>query len=141
MKLYVCLASVLGIAFVGVLGVAADIPQVRETMQLADSLDAQQQAVFSRIEARRQIVEEVIAGRLTLMVAADKFGALNAQEPESMTAVRLNYRGDSDRKSLCQQVLHHVQVALEGRSSEAEAVIPRLEREMQAYIGEDGPGA
>jgi hypothetical protein len=141
MKAYACLFTVLTIAFVGVLAVAADIPQYREQSRLTASLDAQVEAVFARAEAQNQIVEEVIAGKMTLLIAAEKIGELYAKEPESMLSVRFAFPGDTDKECLCRHVLFIVKVALEDRPSQAETVIPRLESEMHDYLGEPVPGA
>lgn len=141
MKAYVYLFTLLGIAFFVVLGVAAGSPQAREASRLADELLVQEQVIFARAETKQHIVEDVIAGRLTLPEAADKFGELNSEAPESMTAVRLTIAGKSDKERLCREVIHRVKVELEERTSEAERVVPRLEREMHEHLGEAVPGA
>lgn len=131
MKAYLCLFFALGIASFGVLCKAANIAQVLETNRVTESLNDQQQVTFDRADAKQQIAEELIAGRMTLAAAADKFGELNKKAPECMTAVRLTYTGDSDKEFLCREVINRVKIALEERTAEAERVIPRLEKEMQ----------
>jgi hypothetical protein len=140
MKAYVCLFAVLSIACVGVLGVAADFPQAREASRIAAALDEQKDAIFTRAEARNQIVDEVIAGRLKLPLAAEKFGALNRMAPEAMAGVRLTIAGDSEKECLCRQVILRVKAALEDHPSQAEIVLPRLESEMHDYLGERASG-
>jgi hypothetical protein len=135
MKAYVYLSTVLGIAFFGALGVAADLPQRWETNRIADSLFVEQGVLFNRVEAKQQILDDVIAGRMTLPKAAEKFGELNSQAPESMTAVRDYFAGDTDNERLCRQVIHRVKFMLDEDSSEAATVIARLEREMHEYLG------
>lgn len=131
--------SVLGTAFFGVLVVAADIPQDREESKRTEALRAQEESLFARIDARRQIVEDAIAGKLTLPQAAKKFGALYTYDAETMQSIRLVLSADSDEECLYRQVVLHVKAALEGRTSETDMVLSRLEAELQKYISEHTP--
>ncbi len=136
MKACMYLSTVLGIAIGGALAVAADLPQAWETKQIADALNLQQQVIFERAEAKHQIVEDVIAERLTLSQAADKFGELNTKPPECMSAVQTFFLCSTAHESLCREVFYRVKLALEERTAEAERVIPRLKNEMHKHFGE-----
>jgi hypothetical protein len=64
----------------------------------SELLEAQMQELFSRSAARRHVVEELLAGRLTWAQAAEHFAALNHRSPECKTALRLRYVGVSDEE-------------------------------------------
>lgn len=136
MKAYVYLFTILSFVTVGTLGVAAEVAQLWETRRAADSLVNQQNAIFRRVEVKQQLVDDVIADRLPLAEAAYSFGVWNAKAPETLTAVRVSFPGTSDKERLCRQVIRRVEMALQDRTSEAETVLPRLEREMREYLAE-----
>jgi hypothetical protein len=103
----------------------------------AADLRAVQEALSFRHEARREILEDVVAGRMTLLQAADQFKGLNERHPESMTAVRFTYDGGTDEERLCRQVIAGVQGLLDDRPpSEAAPIIARLEAELHDHFGE-----
>jgi hypothetical protein len=140
MKAYLFLSTVLGVAFFGALAVASDLPKQWETSLIADFLNDQQQVIFGRTEAKQQIVEDVIAERLTLSQAADKFGELNTKAPECMSAVRMYFLSPTAKESLCREVDYKIKLALEQRTAEAERVIPRLKIETHEQFGETASG-
>ncbi len=140
MKAYLCLFASLGIATVGLFCQAADFPQAKAENQRAESLRNQQEAVNLRSELRQQIVADVIAGELTVPQAADRFLGLNGSEPRVLKAVKMTLPADSDKERLCQQVLLHVKAALEGRTSEGDTILPRLEKQMQEQKSEHTSG-
>jgi hypothetical protein len=141
MKAYLCLFVGFGIAASAVLCDAGDISKVLSQERRAEALRGQKEAIFTRAEARQQVIDELIAGRMTLKQAVARFGELNAMEPEQMTVVRETFPGDSDEERLCRQVLGQVQVELQGRTSEADTILPRLEAEMHEQFGQHSPGA
>jgi len=135
MKAYLCLLTVLGIGFFGILSVAADFPRAWQESRLTQALHAQQQAVSERESARQQIVEDVIAEKLTFAQAVEKFSKLEAYNTKTLKAIRLTLAVDSQQECLCCQVMMHIKVALEGKTS-ADTILPRLESEWNDYIGE-----
>jgi hypothetical protein len=140
MKALPYLFIVAGVAAAGaVLWRAVDLPQVfSEQGRYAADLRAQQETLSARREARKEILQDVVAGRLTLLQAADQFKGLNERHPECMTAVRSAYDGGSDEERLCRQVIAGVEELLADRPpSEAASIIARLEAQLHDHFGGD----
>jgi hypothetical protein len=98
-----------------------------------------------RIGAKKDIVDEVIAGRLSLVQAAALFGALNQLPPESvkpslsdLDPSRLRFLAHSDEDRLCQQVVRWVSWELAGEPDRREATVARLEAEFKAALRKEG---
>src|SRR5690349_9835762 len=119
MNAYLGLFAIVITGLTGVFAVSADIPERRGADWQARVLHAQHVSIHARADIRKHIVEDFIAGRLTLAEAASQFGELNAKDPETLTALQVTLTGDSDQERLCRQVLMHVKCALEDRPSEA----------------------
>jgi hypothetical protein len=139
MKAVAYLFIVASVAAAGaVLWQGVDLPQVlRDQIRRAGDIRAQQETVSDRRQARRETLEALVAGRLTLLQAASRFKGLNERPPECMTAVRSTYEGASDEERLCRQVIAGVRGLLEDLPpSESASIIARLESELHAHFAE-----
>jgi hypothetical protein len=74
----------------------------------------QVRAILDRIARKSLVVEDLVAGRLTLLQAASHFRALNLEPPPLRRDV-YHYadRGDTDEERYCREVIDWVQMHLE----------------------------
>jgi hypothetical protein len=86
--------------------------------------------VRRRIEAKQRTAAGVLAARLSLAEAIDRYRALNRDRPRPphLQGVPANV---SEDERLCREVIAYVQDALEARPGESDAVLARLEAELQ----------
>lgn len=96
-------------------------------------LEAHGQDVLYRIAVKRQVVEEVIAGRLSLPEAAAWFRELNGAYSAPLDVLRRQHPGLSDDEIACRNVIDFVDAHLERRPLEAGVVRARLEAELAAW--------
>jgi hypothetical protein len=101
----------------------------------ADELERRRLACALRKQMRDQIIEEVIADRLTLFQAATRFQELNESDPHFCWGVlRSAYPGATDHECCCRQIIAFVQIDLEDDPTRARAVVERLERQLDGYM-------
>jgi hypothetical protein len=126
---------------VAVLGRTWDVPepalpaagQVEDAS--GDELEAERAAVLRRIEAKREAVEEVLAGRLAPGEAADLFRTFRED-------LRRRYLGSDvpippapfEEDQLCREVMTYARDALRDRPDGAEEALARLEQELRAHL-------
>jgi|SRR5947209_1838453 len=96
--------------------------------------------VCSRTEARREVVAELAAGRLSLWEAAARFHVLNGRPAGYLTApVGRFHGGESDGECLCRQVIDWTQTELNATDRRRTAVVVEsLESELQQEIERRG---
>jgi hypothetical protein len=94
-----------------------------------------------RIAAKNHIVDEVIAGRLSLVRAAALFDALNRLSPHIMKvplsdpcALRPRFPANTDEEQLCWQVLSGCVSKLAEDQDRLEATLVRLEAEFKEEL-------
>jgi hypothetical protein len=104
---------------------------LREEDERAALLDAETRATRARIDAKLALVDDLVAGRVTLSHAADEFGKLNAVYPSFFDSVRLLHPDVPDDLVVCRHVIDYCAAALEHRP-ERTAVLARLEDEFEA---------
>ena len=92
--------------------------------------------VAGHIRAKNELIRGVIAGRVTIRQATDRFLALNAEFPATVTALRDRYPGLSDREMTARNVLDFVREE-HLPADDRRAVEARLSEE---YVREFGPG-
>jgi len=106
-----------------------------EGLALSTDLQARLESTQRRVQARDAVVTELLAGRLTLLEAAARFGELNAGMPETRDRVMRAYPGAPYRVALCRQVIEQARSVLLVRAPEqVERVVARLEAELQAHM-------
>jgi hypothetical protein len=98
--------------------------------------ESQERAAMSYrcLQAKRAVVTELLADRLTLLEAAARFRELDAGMPEARDRLLQAYPGVPYQVALCQQVIARARSELEARALEqVESVVARLEAELQAH--------
>jgi hypothetical protein len=82
----------------------------------------------AQVEAKRRVVEQVVAGRLTLLDGAARFRALGGSSlPDA-----------EDTEAVCRAVIGWAGLALSDRPERAGAVLTRLEEELRAHLERAG---
>jgi hypothetical protein len=126
-----------GAAVVGVRGLSEHMPPAagEDEGPSGDELEAERAAMLSRIEAKRQAVEDVLAGRLAPGEAAERFRTFKAE-------LRRRYlpweeptpRNAFEEERLCQEVLAYARDALRDRPAGAEDALIGLEQELREHL-------
>lgn len=75
---------------------------------------------LARLEAKKQVIAEVITGRLALLEASTRFQALS--------------EGMHEPEQGCRAIIGWAQLALSDRPEKAEAICETLERELQRHL-------
>ena len=96
----------------------------------ADALELERQKTLRRFAARREVIEEVIAGRLSVDEAARRFCELNATLPEvNQEALRAYIEAATDEERSRKQVMAWVRAELGERDpSDRAASVGDLEQ-------------
>jgi hypothetical protein len=103
-----------------------------------DALEDRSEATFRCNEGKRAVTEEVIAGRLSLAEAAERF----AQVGEGLDyggAGLGHYKAPVTERDVCRNVITWAAAALPAGSSRRAAVLARLEAEYRALFAPDQP--
>jgi hypothetical protein len=121
-------------AFLGCVGKRATL---LEEMGLQEQLDQGKDALRRRREAKWQVAEEVIARRRSLAEAIERFRALDRQGPPGrLEAQKIEDFRMSEDEWDYQRVINYVREILGDRPDEADAVIARLEKELQELLAD-----
>jgi hypothetical protein len=128
--------SVLSPKTLGLMGPsgAESSPLMDAEFERAAKLRAQEGLAAARLQQRQQIINEVIAGRLSLTHAASRFLRLNKSTPECMTALRSYYPGMPDEQRVCEQVIYAVRLVLEDRGEPSDEMEKRLRAELRDLL-------
>jgi hypothetical protein len=113
-----------------------DWAQLAEEDERSQELDDRRAALNVRMEAKVQIIQDLIAGRLTLLAAAARFRDLNSRPPHfHWGRFRMAYAGATDDEKHCNEVLAAVEACRGGRDS-ADPLVDRLRRELEQHVRE-----
>jgi hypothetical protein len=112
------------------------VGQLPALLQHSQDLDEQTAAWHRCNAAKREVVQEVIVQRLTLLEAAARFREADAQLPDSfLEVIRLTVPGRSDEERYCRIVIRKVRSLLAVLSRDAEEVVRQLEAEFERLFG------
>ncbi len=111
--------------------------QIEGEARRGQRLEADRVVLLNSVETKRQIADNLTAGRLTLWEAAARFKALYATRPEHLGPYLDQYPGGSDDERLCRQVIGFAEARLE-ESAARKAFVARLEAELQQRLERDG---
>jgi hypothetical protein len=90
---------------------------------------------YLRVQAKRAVVTELLADRLTLGEAAARFRELDADMPETRDRLVQHYPGVPYEVAMCRQVIEQARSVLRVRAPEqVERVVARLEAELEAHL-------
>jgi len=102
------------------------LPELRE--QIAASadrdrdLEAEDSEVCRRIEAKEQLIRELISGQITLEAATTQFTLFDLDSPEHLSVIRRIHPGATDSESMARNVAAYASMRLED-----EPVLRRLQ--------------
>jgi hypothetical protein len=115
-------------------------PAPDEVVGPPDEPDRCCRVIQARLRAKRLLVSEVAARRMSLVEAAAHFRDLNETPPDCPDrGYRSAFEGSSDGERLCRQVISWVRAENEGRSPLAEATLTVwLEAELVGLLARDG---
>jgi hypothetical protein len=92
------------------------------------------------VEARAEITADVIAGEVTLLHAAARLRAANADLPQLIFRVKMRaLPGNSDDERACRWVIGSVEATLEGDPRRRDRIVNRLKAELREYLKRQGP--
>jgi hypothetical protein len=81
--------------------------------------------MLERLQAKQQVIEDLVEGRVALLEAAARFGAAQAV-------------GVEDGLRLCQAVIGWAHLALRDRPEKAEALSQELEEQLEEHLTTHG---
>jgi hypothetical protein len=92
-------------------------------------------AVAATRRARQAVVDELLAGGLTLLEAAARFRDIDERHPEFYwEGFRCSYGGDSDEERFCRQVIDFVDGRFVGDPGRGRAAAAPLEGELCGHL-------
>src|SRR5437763_15876714 len=112
---------------------------VRVTDSQPDPAASGATASHRKLVLKSAVIKDVIAGRLTLAAAVNRFEEIEGQFPELAEAFRRHleaaYPGRDFRERLAHSVLSYTEARLQDQPYWADVVLTRLERELAAFVG------
>lgn len=85
-------------------------------------------------EVRHQVIDDLLAGRKTLLEAASRFQAINQNSLEfKWDAFRYSFAGRSDEERTCRQVIAHVAARLRAQANQGDYIIEQLNGELRNH--------
>jgi hypothetical protein len=110
--------------------------QIRSGEQALLDKQADCEAVEARIAVKAEVIDALVAGRLTLAEAAARFRKLNASAGAPPTAVKGAFPGATEEERLCRQVISWTTCV--GSYESAHQTRERLEAELGRLLAQDG---
>jgi hypothetical protein len=108
---------------------------VAEEAERQQRLEREREETFAAIRRRAEVMDAVIAGRYTLPEAAVQFWELSRGMPAfQWENFRRFYPGANDLERCCRHVIRLVACRLEGTPDRGEAVVRRLEAELEECL-------
>jgi hypothetical protein len=106
--------------------------ELQSEQALDKSLDEQSQAIARRTAEKDAIVEEIAAGRLDMVHAADLFCRLHEGQANFMAVLREHYPHMTDEERICRNLIDFAATRVDDRP-EGPGVIAQLEREFRQF--------
>ncbi len=101
------------------------------------ALEEVRKDILDRLDRRRQVVRELIEGRLSLAEAADRFRELNVCLGNRWAPCLLYYPGRTEEERVCHQVIQWVRAEEKSQpDAHEEATSVRLEEELATLLRE-----
>jgi hypothetical protein len=111
-----------------------------EEMRRTDDIVSRDQAVLRCLDGKHKVASEVVAGRLTLPQAADRFRELRT-ELAATHEDGPSLSGQDDEESLCRHVIDWVATSLREEPERAGKVVARLEDDLRQHLAARTRGA
>ena len=100
-----------------------------------EMLDEHSRVLQQRLDAKEGVMQELLAGRLTLLQAARRFKDLNETPVTCQNDYRSRFPGRSDGEKVCRQVLQWLEGYLLGLPSEqAQTLRRRFADELREHL-------
>jgi len=113
----------------------AEQRELEKSRRQSEELSRIREQVLQRIQLKRLITSNLIAGHSTLASAAEDFQALNLIAPEITTATHQTFRGQSMEESTALQVVTCVETAFDIDTCQQREVLERLGKEFRDLFG------
>jgi hypothetical protein len=105
--------------------------QMAQELQRAEGIAARRAALEEVFRNKRQVLEDITAGRMSLLEAAARFRVINRwRSPFMAELVRSHYEDCSEEEQLCREVIASLGALHEGDRCHLAAVRTRLEAEL-----------
>jgi hypothetical protein len=114
-----------------------NVPSLQEELRAGEGVDRQltdqSQEVRQRIAVKDAIVADLVAGRISLSEATERFAELNAAHPEYLDAIRAAFAGETDQEKMARNVIAFA--VLRTAPDERDLLTARLEAELHQMTG------
>lgn len=107
--------------------------QLDDATEQGRELDSSDEMYRRRIEVKEALMADLIAGRVTLAEATDRFLTLSALHPEQLDAIRAAFPGSSDREKVARNVVQYANSRIPAGPQKA-AVVARFEAEFDQLV-------
>jgi hypothetical protein len=107
--------------------------QIEEGTSWGEELERRSREVFHRLQTRYEIIDDVTAGRATLLEAAARFRGLETPNEPLAQLLRSIYGCASDEECRCRQVIAFLSHN-SGDNPKRQARAAELERELSDYL-------
>jgi hypothetical protein len=108
--------------------------QVTALAEEAAEMDGTRDVIRTRAARKRALVDDLIAGRVSLAGATGRFLALNRGDPDYMAVIRSDHPGRTDEESQARNLVANVLTALDDPADRA-----RLRARLGGELGEMFP--
>jgi len=102
--------------------------EMRDTRSETDRLEAEDEQVRRRIAVKDAIADDLLAGRITLNEAVERFAEMLPTRSKHMAAIRDRYPGTTDREKIAHHTIAYT--ALHASPAERTAIAERLHAEL-----------
>jgi hypothetical protein len=107
--------------------------QTKEATATEQVLEASAAELRQRHEAKSALIDDLIAGRVTLAEVAEQFMILNRGRPACMEVIRRTCSGATDEEKMARNVIRFAEASFQDDPNAA-AVRTRLEAELAAMF-------
>jgi hypothetical protein len=111
-----------------------NLPQMNRQLEVqarrTEDLDARMESTLSRIEMRERVVDELVAGQISLHEAAAKFRELTEAVPKYVEIIALQYPNMPEEERYCCYMLDYVWRS-QGFPNEPTPALIRLRQEFE----------
>lgn len=115
-----------------------NLPELRSRVEAERTeereLTAEDDDVRQRIAAKETVIADLIAGRIGLDAATERFAEMNAGRAHCLDAIRATYPGDTDEEKMARNVIAYCETRVP--AAERDELTARLEAELHQMLCE-----
>lgn len=116
-----------------------NLPQVESLEEMerrrAAELDAHAESIFRRLALREEVVQDLLAGRIGAVHAADQFLAICTEYPDALKSLRICLPGDTDRARAAAQIVAYVEARRWDDDRASPELIASVKQELRDLLG------